>query len=251
MVDNNPYYATSGTRSAAEIDEGLRAYMLTVYNYMASALALTGLAAYVTANTQAMYSLLYTFAQTPDGGVVLTGMTGVGYVAMFAPLGLVFFLSMRINKMQASTAQMVFWIYAGLVGVSLASILFQYTGTSIAKTFFVTAAAFGALSMYGYTTKKNLSGMGSFLIMGLFGLIIASVVNMFMQSSAMEFIISIVGVLIFAGLTAYDTQKIKLMYLESDHSETAKKKAIMGALSLYLDFLNMFLFLLRFMGNRN
>lgn len=250
MVDQNPYYSASSSRSAAEIDEGLRAYMLTVYNYMASALALTGLAAYVTANTQALYSLLYTFAQTPDGQVVLTGMTGLGYVAMFAPLGLVFFLGFGINRMQASTAQMVFWIYSALVGVSLASILFQYTGMSIAKTFFVTAAAFGGLSLYGYTTKKNLSGMGSFLIMGLFGLIIASIVNIFMQSSAMEFVISVAGVLIFAGLTAYDTQKIKLMYLQGEHSETATKKAIMGALALYLDFINMFLFLLRFMGNR-
>jgi FtsH-binding integral membrane protein len=250
MVDQNPYYSSSSMRSAAEIDEGLRAYMLTVYNYMASALALTGLAAYVTANTQALYSLLYTFAQTPDGQVVLTGMTGLGYVAMFAPLGLVFFLGFGINRMKASTAQMVFWIYSALVGVSLASILFQYTGVSIAKTFFVTAAAFGGLSLYGYTTKKNLSGMGSFLIMGLFGLIIASIVNIFLQSSAMEFIISVVGILIFAGLTAYDTQKIKLMYLQGEHSETATKKAIMGALALYLDFINMFLFLLRFMGNR-
>ena len=169
---------------------------------------------------------------------------------MFAPLGLVLFLGFGINRMKASTAQMVFWIYSALVGVSLASILFQYTGVSIAKTFFVTAAAFGGLSLYGYTTKKNLSGMGSFLIMGLFGLIIASIVQMYMQSSLMEFIISVVGVLIFAGLTAYDTQKIKLMYLQGEHSETATKKAIMGALSLYLDFINMFLFLLRFMGNR-
>lgn len=250
MVDQNPYYSSSSTRNAAEVDEGLRAYMLTVYNYMASALALTGLAAYVTANTQTLYSLLYTFAQTSDGQVVLTGMTGLGYVAMFAPLVLVFFLGFGINRMKASTAQMVFWIYSALVGVSLASILFQYTGVSIAKTFFVTAAAFGGLSLYGYTTKKNLSGMGSFLIMGLFGLIIASIVNIFLQSSAMEFIISVVGILIFAGLTAYDTQKIKLMYLQGERSETATKKAIMGALALYLDFINMFLFLLRFMGNR-
>lgn len=250
MVDRNNYYSVSPAQKA-EIDEGLRAYMLTVYNYMASALALTGLAAYVTANTRAIYSLLYTFAQTPDGQVVLTGMTGIGYIAMFAPLALVFFLGFRINHMQASTAQTVFWVYAGLVGVSLASILFLYSGASIAKTFFITAAAFGSLSLYGYTTKKNLSGFGSFLIMGLVGLLIASVVNMFLQSTMMEFVISVIGVLIFAGLTAYDTQQIKLMYLESDHSEIASKKAIRGALKLYLDFINMFLFLLRFMGNRN
>ena len=250
MVDRNSYYSSAPGRTAAEIDEGLRAYMLTVYNYMCSALALTGLAAYVTANIPALYTLLYNVAQAPDGRVVITGMTGLGYVAMFAPLGLVFFLGFGVNRMKASTAQMVFWIYSALVGVSLASILFMYTGVSIAKTFFVTAAAFGSLSLYGYTTKKNLSGFGSFLIMGLFGLIIASIVNIFMQSSAMEFIISVAGVLIFAGLTAYDTQKIKLMYLEGEHSETATKKAIMGALNLYLDFINMFLFLLRFMGNR-
>ncbi|MBL4801406.1 MAG: Bax inhibitor-1/YccA family protein, partial [Emcibacter sp.] len=148
------YGAPSGVRTAAEIDEGLRAYMLTVYNYMASALVLTGLMAYVTANVPALYSLLYTFAAAPDGTVHLTGQTMLGMIVMFAPLGLVFFLSFRINKMQASTAQMVFWFYAGLVGVSIASILFVYTGTSIAKTFFVTAAAFGSLSLYGYTTKR-------------------------------------------------------------------------------------------------
>lgn len=250
MVDYNPQYSTVRAKSSAEVDEGLRAYMLTVYNYMASALALTGLAAYLTANTPALYSLLYTFAQGANGNIIITGMTGLGWVAMFAPLGLVLFLGFGVKRMQASTAQIVFWVYAALVGVSLASILFQYTGMSIAKTFFVTAAAFGSLSIYGYTTKKNLSGMGSFLIMGLFGLIIASIVNIFLQSSAMEFVISAAGVLIFAGLTAYDTQKIKLMYLEGEHSETATKKAIMGALSLYLDFINMFLFLLRFMGNR-
>jgi len=245
------YGVSSGARSAAEIDEGLRAYMLTVYNYMASALVLTGLMAYITANVPALYSLLYTFAKAPDGTVHLTGQTMLGLIVMFAPLGLVFFLSFRINHMKASTAQTTFWIYAGLVGMALASIMFVYTGTSIAKTFFVTAAAFGSLSLYGYTTKRNLSGMGSFLIMGLFGIIIASVVNMFLHSGMMDFIISAGGVLIFAGLTAYDTQKIKLMYLQADGREIAQKKAIMGALSLYLDFINMFLFLLRFMGNRN
>ena len=244
MVDQNPYYSASGSRSAAEIDEGLRAYMLTVYNYMASALALTGLAAYVTANTPTILQLLYTV----QGNMIAPTM--LGYVAMFSPLAFVLALNFGINRMQASTVQMVFWAFAVVMGLSLSSILLTYTGASVAKTFFVTAAAFGSLSLYGYTTKKNLTGMGSFLIMGLFGLIIASIVNMFMQSGAMDFIISVVGVLIFAGLTAYDTQRIKLMYLESDHSETASKKAVMGALSLYLDFINMFLFLLRFMGNR-
>jgi len=245
MVDYNSRYSTAPTRSAAEIDEGLRGYMLTVYNYMASALALTGLAAYVTANTPAVLEMFYTV----QGGFLAPTM--LGYIAMFSPLAFILVINFGINRMQASTVQMIFWAFAGVMGISLSNILLMYTGTSVAKTFFVTAAAFGALSLYGYTTKKNLTGMGSFLIMGLFGLIIASIVNMFMQSSMMEFVISAIGVLIFAGLTAYDTQRIKLMYLESDHSEIASKKAIMGALSLYLDFINMFLFLLRFMGNRN
>ncbi|MBL4601468.1 MAG: Bax inhibitor-1/YccA family protein [Emcibacteraceae bacterium] len=242
MVDRNNYYTSAPAKSAAEIDEGLRAYMLTVYNYMASALALTGLAAYVTANAPALLSLLYTELGAP---------TMLGYIAMFSPLAFILVINFGINRMKASTTQMIFWGFAAVMGLSLSNILLMYTGTSVAKTFFVTAAAFGALSLYGYSTKKNLSGMGSFMIMGLFGLIIASVVNMFMQSSMMDFAISAIGVLIFAGLTAYDTQRIKLMYLESDHSEVASKKAIMGALSLYLDFINMFLFLLRFMGNRN
>ncbi|WP_168190272.1 Bax inhibitor-1/YccA family protein [Luteithermobacter gelatinilyticus] len=246
MVDYNTRYSpTTGARTAAEVDEGLRSYMLTVYNYMASALVLTGLAAYVTAHVPALFNLMY--ATGPAGEI---GYSLPGLIIVFAPLALVFFLSFRINHLQASTAQAIFWVYAGLLGMSLSSVLLMYTGASIARTFFVTAAAFGALSLFGYTTKKNLSGMGSFLIMGLFGLIIASIVNIFMQSSAMEFVISVAGVLIFAGLTAYDTQKIKLMYLEDDHEETAKKKAIMGALALYLDFINMFLFLLRFLGNR-
>tara|TARA_R110002096_G_scaffold266710_1_gene460265 strand:- start:63746 stop:64483 length:738 start_codon:yes stop_codon:yes gene_type:complete len=245
MVDRNTYYSSAPSKSAAEIDEGLRAYMLTVYNYMASALALTGLAAYVTANTPAMLSMLY----TQQGNMLAPTM--LGYIVMFSPLAFVLVINFGINKMKSSTLQMVFWAFAVVMGLSLSNILLMYTGTSVAKTFFVTAAAFGSLSLYGYTTKKNLTGMGSFLIMGLFGIIIASIVNMFLQSSGMEFIISVLGVLIFAGLTAYDTQRIKLMYLESDGNEMASKKAIMGALSLYLDFINMFLFLLRFMGNRN
>lgn len=245
MVDRNTYYSSAPSKSAAEIDEGLRAYMLTVYNYMASALALTGLAAYVTANTPALLSMLY----TQQGNMLAPTM--LGYIVMFSPLAFVLVINFGINKMKSSTLQMVFWAFAAVMGLSLSNILLMYTGASVAKTFFVTAAAFGSLSLYGYTTKKNLTGMGSFLIMGLFGIIIASVVNMFLQSTGMEFIISVLGVLIFAGLTAYDTQRIKLMYLESDGNEMASKKAIMGALSLYLDFINMFLFLLRFMGNRN
>jgi FtsH-binding integral membrane protein len=169
---------------------------------------------------------------------------------MLAPLGLVFFLSYRIGKMTVSAAQTTFAVYAALVGLSLSTIFLIYTGQSVVQTFFVTAASFGALSLYGYTTKRNLSAMGSFLMMGLFGVIIASIVNIFLASSALQFAISVLGVLIFAGLTAYDTQRIKEMYLESDDVAVAGRNAIMGALTLYLDFINLFMFLLQFMGNR-
>lgn len=226
--------------SAAMIDEGLRAYMLKVYNLMAMGLALTGVAAYAT------YQLAVSspaFAQAIYG-------SPLRWVVMLAPLAMVFFLSFRIHKMSVSTAQMTFWAYSAIMGVSLSSIFLIYTGGSIVQTFFVTAASFGALSLYGYTTKRNLSAMGSFLIMGLFGLIIASLVNLFLASSALDFAISVIGVFLFAGLTAWDTQQIKESYFEADSAETAGRKAIMGALSLYLDFVNMFLFLLRFLGNR-
>ena len=178
-------------------------------------------------------------------------MSPLKWVVMLAPLAMVFFLSFRINKMSVSAAQTTFWIYSAMVGLSLASIFLVFTGESIVRTFFITAASFGALSLWGYTTKRDLTGMGSFLFMGLVGLIIASVVNIFLQSSAMQFAISAIGVLVFAGLTAYDTQQIKSMYYEGDGSEVAGRKAIMGALRLYLDFLNLFLFLLQFLGNRN
>jgi uncharacterized protein len=173
------------------------------------------------------------------------------WVVMLAPLGMVFFLSYRINKMSVAAAQTAFWVYAGLMGLSLSSIFLVYTGQSIVQTFFVTAASFGALSLYGYTTKRDLTAMGSFLIMGLFGLIIASVVNIFLASSALAFAVSVLGVLIFAGLTAYDTQKIKEMYFDGDDAAVMGRKAIMGALTLYLDFINLFMFMLQFLGNRN
>ncbi|MEH6629292.1 MAG: Bax inhibitor-1/YccA family protein [Halopseudomonas aestusnigri] len=223
--------------TADEIDAGLRAYMLGVYNYMTIALGITGLAA-------------FGVSQSPELMNAVFG-TPLKWVVMLAPLGMVFFLSARINKIQASTAQMLFWVFSLLMGVSLASIFVMYEMGSITRVFFITAASFAGLSLVGYTTKKNLSAMGSFLIIGLFGLIIASVVNIFLASPVMELVISSIGVLIFAGLTAYDTQKIKLMYMESDGSEVSQKKSIMGALTLYLDFLNLFLFLLRLMGNRN
>lgn len=233
----------AGAQSATMIDEGLRAYMLKVYNLMALGLAITGVAAFL--------SFQFAFA---DGQLTAFGqaiyVSPLKWVVMLAPIALVFFMSFRINSMSVSAAQTTFWAYAALMGLSLSSIFLIYTGQSIVQTFFVTAASFGALSLYGYTTKRNLSAMGSFLIMGLFGLIIASLVNLFLASSALDFAISVIGVLIFAGLTAWDTQKIKESYFEADSGEVAGRKAIMGALQLYLDFINLFLFLLRFLGNR-
>jgi FtsH-binding integral membrane protein len=229
------------------IDAGLRAYMLRVYNYMLVGLGLTGAVAWLTANTP-LSQVFYNQVETVNGIALQPNI--LGWIAIFAPLAMVLFLSFRIQKMSFATAQQTFWGYAALVGVSLSTILFVYTGASVAMTFFVTAGTFGAMSLYGYTTKRDLTGMGSFLFMGLIGLIIASVVGMFFQSSALQFVISVVGVLIFTGLTAYDSQSIKNMYFAGDDAETLGKKSIMGALRLYLDFLNLFLYLLRFMGNR-
>ena len=228
----------------ADIDAGLRAHMLRVYNYMMLGLALTGAVAFLVTTTPAISQIFYnTSAGYPQ-------LTMLGWVALFAPLGLVFFLSFRIDKMSFAAAQTTFWVYAALMGLSLAPTAEVYTGASIARVFFITAGAFGALSLFGYTTKRDLSAMGKFLFIGLIGLILAMIVNMFMQSSGMQFAISIIGVLIFAGLTAYDTQKIKEMYLEADSGEVAGKKAVMGALRLYLDFINMFMFLLQLFGSR-
>lgn len=235
---------TAGARADAAVDQGLRAYMLRVYNLMALGVAITGVAAFL--------AFQFAFA---DGQLTAFGqaiyVSPLKYLIMLAPFGMVLFLSFRINSMSVSAAQTTFWVYAALMGLSLSSIMLIYTGQSIVRTFFVTAASFGALSLYGYTTKRSLSAMGSFLVMGLFGLIIASIVNIFFASSALQFAISVIGVLIFAGLTAYDTQRIKEMYFEGDGFEAAGRKAIMGALTLYLDFINLFLFMLRFLGNRN
>lgn len=227
----------TGTVDRAEFDEGLRKHMLRVYNYMTGGLALTGIVAYLVANTPALMQAIY-------------GNALIMWVVFLAPLGLVFFLSARIHKMSFSAAQTTFWIYAGLVGLSLASIFVIYTGGSIARVFFITAGAFAGLSLFGYTTNKDLSGWGSFLMIGLIGLIIAVIVNIFLQSPALYFAVSVIGVLIFAGLTAYDTQKIKEAYAEGHDHETAGKLAVMGALHLYLDFLNMFLFMLHLFGGR-
>jgi FtsH-binding integral membrane protein len=220
----------------ASIDAGLRSYMLGVYNYMAAGVVITGLMAYVVSTQPALMQTLFG--------------SGLSFVVMLAPLGFVLALSFGINKMSASTAQIVFWAFAAVMGVSLSTIFLTYTGSSIARVFFISAGAFAGLSLFGYTTKKDLTGMGSFLMMGLIGIILASIVNIFLESSAMQFTISVIGVLVFAGLTAYDTQRIKSSYYEGDGSETAAKKSLMGALSLYLNFINMFLMLLSLFGNR-
>jgi len=229
-------YMTPAQAEAAQIDVGLRQYMLRVYNTMAGGLALTGLVAFLVASSPAAVQLLFG--------------TPLKWVVMLAPIALVFFFSFKIESLKASTAQTIFWVYAGLMGASLATVFLVFTGASVARTFFVTAAAFAGLSLYGYTTKRDLSAFGTFLVMGLIGLIIASIVNIFLASSMLQFVISAAGVLIFAGLTAWDTQKIKEMYWEADGHEVASKKAIMGALTLYLDFINLFMFLLQFLGVR-
>jgi FtsH-binding integral membrane protein len=234
---------------ADTMDTGLRAHMLRVYNYMTGALALTGVVAYVVANTPALLNAFYRETMTSSG--VALSPTLLGWVVMLAPLAMVFFLSFRIMQMSQAAAQATFWTYAALTGASLASILIVYTGASVAMTFFVTAATFGAMSLYGYTTKRDLTGFGNFLFMGLIGVLLASLANFFFKSPAINFVISVLGVLIFTGLTAWDTQKIKnTYYAVGGDAAVAGKAAIMGALSLYLDFLNIFLFLLRFMGNR-
>ena len=246
---------TSTTRSSASeaiIDEGLRAYMLKVYNYMASGVLLTGILSILFFNISGGYNI-----QVSSAGI--SGLSPTGYaiyasplkwLVMLAPLGVVLYMSFGIAKMSAAKAQTTFWVFAGLMGISLSSIFIQYTGDSIARVFFITSGTFGAMSIYGYTTKRDLTKLGSFLMMGLFGIIIASVVNIFMKSTMMYFVISILGVLIFVGLTAYDTQKIKNMYMASDSSELMGKKAVMGALTLYLDFINLFIMLLRLFGQR-
>ena len=237
--------AYSQTR-AVERDAGLRAYMLKIYNYMASALALTGIVAMWAASTPAFLSAIYNIQ---DGRLV--GISGLGYLIMFAPIGLVMWLGMGLQNMSLRTAQGIYWVYATLIGLSLSSIFLAYTGESIARTFFVTAGTFGAMSLYGYTTQRDLTGMGSFLMMGLLGLIVASIVNLFMHSTGLSFAISVIGVGIFVGLTAWDTQKLKAMYYQLGYGgEMLAKVSIMGALTLYMDFINIFMYLLRFMGDR-
>ncbi len=252
MSDFDRNYATlRGVRTdrAVAYDMGLRAHMIRVYNYMAGGVALTGVVAWMT------YQMAV--ATNASGGIV--GLTPFGqalfgsplmWLVILAPLGMVFFLSFRIGHLQASTARLLFFAYAGIMGLSLATIFMRYTATSITHVFLISAASFGALSLYGYTTQRNLDAVGSFLVMGLFGLIIASLVNIWLASSGLQWALSVMGVLIFAGLTSWDTQKIKEFYDPMDDGTIAGRKAVMGALSLYLDFINLFLMLLRLFGDR-
>jgi FtsH-binding integral membrane protein len=217
-------------------DQGLRSYMLGIYNYMSLGLALTGLVAFLLSTNVTLMNAIFG--------------TGLHYIVIFAPLAFVLFLGFKIQTISVHTAQMIFWAFATTMGVSLSSIFLVYTGVSIAKTFFITAGTFAAMSLYGYTTQRDLTAIGSFLFMGLIGIILASLVNLFLHSSALEFAVSVIGVFIFVGLTAYDTQMIKGLYYSGDDATTAEKKSIMGALQLYLDFINLFLYFLRFIGDR-
>jgi FtsH-binding integral membrane protein len=225
----------NSAQAAVEVDAGLRQYMLRVYNYMAGGLVLTGAVAYAAA----------------AGGLYQTIFgTPLYWVVLFAPLVLVMLLSFRIEKMSLGAAQLTFWAYAALVGLSLSGIFLVYTGVSITRVFFITAGTFGAMSLFGYTTRADLTRFGSLLFMGLIGIVIASLVNMFLVSSALQFAISVIGVVVFVGLTAWDTQRIKAIYIEGDDDAIAGKKAIMGALALYLDFLNLFLLFMQLFGDR-
>jgi FtsH-binding integral membrane protein len=246
MADFDRSVRANASTTTAAIDVGLRAYMLQVYNYMLGALALTGVVAWAIANVPSVAAVF--FAVNPANNAI--GLTVFGMVGVFAPLAFVLFLSFRIQQMSLPTAQVTFWLYAAVMGISIASILFIFTGESVARVFFITAATFGAMSLWGYTTKRDLSGWGSFLFMGLIGIIIASVVNIFIASSMMQWVISVIGVLVFTGLTAYDTQRIKESYYAGDDGTVAGKKAVMGALRLYLDFINLFMMLMQLLGNR-
>ena len=259
------YGQTIGQTTVA-VDEGLRAYMLRIYNYMVLGLAITGLAALgiymlsVTGDAAAAAKVLRNGVEVPARIAGNMYLTSVGYyvflsplkwVIMLAPLALVFLISFGIERMRPATAQVVFWIFAALMGLSLGSIFMVFTHTSIVRVFFITAASFGALSLWGYTTQRDLSGMGSFLLMGLFGIILASLVNIFMASSMLQFVISVVGVLVFAGLTAYDTQRLRSEYLYGAmDGETMERSSILGALSLYLNFINLFTLLLQLLGTK-
>jgi FtsH-binding integral membrane protein len=240
------------TGQSVAVDAGLRAHMIRVYNYMTGAVGLTGVVSWLTYQAAGGDAIRIVGRSmtglTPFGEMVMGGFTPI--ILMLATLGLVFFISFRIDRLQYTTALGLFMLYAALLGAALSTIFVQYTGVSITRVFFISAASFGAMSLYGYTTQRDLSPIGSFLIMGLIGVVIASIVNIFLASSALSFAISVVGVLVFAGLTAWDTQKIKEMYNVYDDGTVAGRKAVMGALTLYLDFINLFLMMLRLFGDR-
>ena len=251
FIPDSRTYAPSAAADTAVLDAGLRAYMLRVYNWMSSGLLLTGIVAYAIANTS-LISLFYQQVATPRG--IAIQPTILGYAAIFAPLVFTMVLSFGVNRLSRSATQALFWAFAAAMGASIANIFLIYSGASIARVFFVSAATFGAMSLYGYTTRSDLSRMGSFLFMGLIGIIIASLVNVFIGSTALQFAISIIGVLVFVGLTAYDTQRIKGDYQQFAYAEgtdMAAKRSVFDALSLYLNFINLFMLLLQLFGNRN
>jgi len=245
---NTGFGATVARKATAEIDQGLRAYMLGVYNYMTLGLGVTGLVALGAQMLAVTHNAAGRLALTPLGQAIY--MSPLRWVIVLAPLGFVFFLSARANTMSVSTARTLFLAFAGVMGLSMSALLLVYTGGSVARVFFITSAAFGGLSLYGYTTRRDLSPVGSFLIMGVWGLVIAGIVNLFLHSSGLQFGLSILSVLIFSGLTAWDTQAIKDEYSVGDGYELAQKKSIFGALRLYLDFINMFQSLLYLFGDR-
>lgn len=238
MAENIKARLSLGTAAVgqAAVDEGLRAYMLRVYNYMASGVALSGIVAALVASSPALLQAIYG--------------TGLFWIVILAPFGFLLVLAFGLNRLSVAAVQALFWAFAAVMGAWLSSIFLAYTGTSIVRVFFITTATFAAMSLYGYTTKRDLTGMGNFMLMGLWGIIIASVVNFFLASSALHFAISVIGVLVFVGLTAYDTQKIREMYFEADGADVATKKAVMGALVLYLDFILLMVTLLRLFGER-
>ncbi|MFN6955432.1 MAG: Bax inhibitor-1/YccA family protein [Acetobacteraceae bacterium] len=247
-----PGWGRTAAADAAAVDAGLRSYMLRVYNWMASGLLLTGIVAYVIASSPELMNLFWQVGRTPSGARVVTP-TILGWAAMLSPLAFVLVLSFGINRMSKGTAQLLFWLFAAAMGASLSNIFMRYTGQSIASTFFVCSAMFAGISLYGYTTKADLTRMGSFMMMGLIGIIIAMLVNLFLQSPALMFAIAVIGVVVFVGLTAWDTQRIKndyIQYAYAEGTEIAGKRSVMDALALYLNFINLFQLLLYFMGNR-
>ncbi|CDZ26992.1 Bax inhibitor-1/YccA family protein [Neorhizobium galegae] len=236
MYPQQDRYGTHNPASAAVFDEGLRKHMLRIYNYMGLGLVVTGLVAFIVGTTPALYVPIFS--------------TPLKWVVMLAPLAFVFFFSFKMHSMSASAAQMTFWAFCAVMGLSLASVFLVFTGASIARTFFIAATMFGATSLYGYVTKRDLAKFGSFMIMGLIGVMIASIVNIFLASSALQFAVSVIGIVVFVGLTAWDTQNIKEQYADNYDQESQQKLAVFGALSLYLNFVNIFQLLLNFTGQR-